>query len=230
MRAYRLIAKLCAVILLLIVSLGILGVSQMIAISDANSEYTRVVREEVARKVARMQALRSLTAGFFQVNRLCLIALIESDGIAFKTSEEYAARQLAALASEMDLLGNSSPADAEKFQEFKALTESYRGDVATFFKLLEEGHEADAKEFRLQRLRPEIEQINDLLGEAASSSNAQVTSRIEAMTRSSENLGVTGLIFSLWPFFVIIIALVVTAIVSLRYLASADLSSEIPVG
>ena len=32
MRAYRLIAKLCAVILLLIVSLGILGVSQMIAI------------------------------------------------------------------------------------------------------------------------------------------------------------------------------------------------------
>ena len=79
-------------------------------------------------------------------------------------------------------------------------------------------------------MRPEIEQINDLLGEAASSSNAQVTSRIEAMTRSSENLGVTGLIFSLWPFFVIIIALVVTAIVSLRYLASADLSSEIPVG
>ena len=226
MRAYRLIAKLSAVILLLIVSLGILGVSQMIAISDTNSEYTRVVREEVA----RLQALRSLTAGFFQVNRLCLIALIESDDTAFKTSEEYAARQLAALASEMDLLGNSSPADAEKFQEFKALTESYRGDVATFFQLLEEGHQADAKEFRLQRLRPEIEQINDLLGEAASSSNTQVTSRIEAMTRSSENLGITGLIFSLWPFFVIIIALVVTAIVSLRYLASADLSSEIPVG
>ena len=71
MRAYRLIAKLSAVIPLLIVSLGILGVSQMIAISDTNSEYTRVVREEVA----RLQALRSLTAGFFQVNRLCLIAL-----------------------------------------------------------------------------------------------------------------------------------------------------------
>ncbi len=225
MRAYRLIAKLCAVILLLIVSLGILGVSQMIAISDTNSEYTRVVREEVA----RMQALRSLTAGFFQVNRLCLNALIESDGTAFKTSEEYAARQLADLASAMDLLGDSSSADAREFQEFKALAESYRADVAAFFKLLEEDREADAKEFRLQRLRPEIEQINYLLGEAASSSNASVTSRIQAMTRSSEKLGVTGLIFSLWPFLVITIALAWTAIVSLRYLASADLSSEIPV-
>ncbi len=225
MRAYRLIAKLCAVILLLIVSLGILGVSQMIAISDTSSEYTRVVREEVA----RMQALRSLTAGFFQVNRLCLNALIESDGTAFKTSEEYAARQLADLASAMDLLGDSSSADAREFQEFKALAESYRADVAAFFKLLEEDREADAKEFRLQRLRPEIEQINYLLGEAASSSNASVTSRIQAMTQSSEKLGVTGLIFSLWPFLVITIALAWTAIVSLRYLASADLASEIPV-
>jgi len=109
------------------------------------------------------------------------------------------------------------------------LAESYRADVAAFFKLLEEDREADAKEFRLQRLRPEIEQINYLLGEAASSSNASVTSRIQAMTRSSEKLGVTGLIFSLWPFLVITIALAWTAIVSLRYLASADLSSEIPV-
>ena len=49
------------------------------------------------------------------------------------------------------------------------------------------------------------------------------------MTRSSEKLGVTGMIFSLWPFLVITIALAWTAIVSLRYLASADLSSEIPV-
>ena len=225
MRAYRLIAKLCAVILLLIVSLGILGVSQMIAISETNSEYTRVVREEVA----RMQTLRSLTAGFFQVNRLCLIALIESDSTALKTSEEYAARQLADLASAMDGFGDSSSADAWEFQELKALAESYRSDVAAFFKLLEEDREADAKEFRLQRLRPKIEQINYLLGESASTSNASATSRIEAMTQSSENLGVTGLMFSLWPFLVITIALAWTAIVSLRYLASADLSSEIPV-
>ena len=70
MRAYLLIAKLCGAMLLLMVSLGVLGISQMLTISDTNSAYTRLLHEEVA----RLQTLRTLTAGFFQVNRLCLNA------------------------------------------------------------------------------------------------------------------------------------------------------------
>ena len=224
MRAYRLIAKLCGAILLLMVSLGILGVSQMLALSDTNSEYARVVREEVA----KMQALRSLTAGFFQVNRVCLHSLIQPDSTASKTSAEYALRQLADLFRAMDDLSRSSPADGREIHELKAVAESYRTDVAAFFKLLEEGREADAKDFRLQHLRPKIERINEMLGQIASSSSADIRSKVETMTRTSSKFGTNILIFSLWPFLVIILALIWTAIVSLRFLASADVSTEIP--
>ncbi len=225
MRAYLLIAKLCGAMLLLMVSLGVLGISQMLTISDTNSAYTRLLHEEVA----RLQTLRTLTAGFFQVNRLCLNAIIQSGGEPPKIGSVQSAHQLASLVPQMELLDNSCAGDGLGFQELKSSVESYALEVAAFFKLLEEGREDEAKEFRLQKLRPRIEQINELLGQIASDSNSSVTLQIQDMTRSSEKLGTAGLLFSFWPFAVIIIALVWTAVVSLRYLATADTSSEIPV-
>ena len=225
MRTYRLIANLCAAILLLVVSLGILGVSQMLALSNTSSEYSRILREEVV----RLQSLRTLTAGFFQVNRLCLNSLIQSDPKSADAGAVGAAQLLGALSPHMELLANSGVAEGVAFQELKSSAQRYALDVAAFYKLLEEGRESDAREYRLQHLRPQIEKINELLGEIAGDMNSSITLQIQGMSDASEKRGATGLIFSLWPFVVIIVSLVWAGIVTLRYLASADLSSEIPV-
>lgn len=225
MSVYKLVAKLSAIIFALSVCLGILGVSQMIAISETNSEYSSLVQREMS----RMQALRLLTGGFFQVNRACLSALIDSKSENHLVLSNRADQSLGALLPELNTLKSTSRPNNPEIEELLTLTANYANEVARFFKILGDGNEVEAKEFRLNHLRPRIERINELLGQIASDSNTDLFDQIQKLNKDSSKAGILGLFISFWPFVVITVAILWTALISLKFLSSVDTTSELPI-
>lgn len=224
MSAYKLVAKLSLVIFVLSVCLGVLGVSQMVAISETNSDYSSLVRQEMS----RMQALRLLTGGFFQVNRACLSSLVDSSAENQLFFSRTAAQHLAALVPHLEALKTASHSSNPTLQELSSLTTTYSGEVNQFFKILGDGKELEAKEFRANHLRPRIERINEVLGQIASDSNSNISIQIQKLNKDSSKAGILGMFFSFWPFLVIIAAIFWTALISLKFLSTADVTSEIP--
>jgi len=177
-----------------------------------------------------MQALRFLTGGFFQVNRACLSALIDSKSGNHQVSSQTAAQLLGALLPQLDALEANSHVNNSALEELSSLTEIYTEDVSRFFKILRDGNESEAKEFRLNQLRPKIERINELLGQIASDSNTDLFDQIQKLNKDSSKAGILGLFISFWPFVVITVAILWTALISLKFLSSTDTTSELPFG
>lgn len=231
MRTHRLIANLCAAVLVLIISLGVLGVAQMVSVAKTNSQFAFLLSDEVS----RLQALRTLTAELFQVNRICVntLLLMSENGAATGSQIDAAAKRSAELlanqAKIMEIFQNSNLHDSMTFRELENGLKAYALDVGQFFEIVQRGDVEAARAYRLAKLRPKIDAINDLLGELSDAMGSTIAARSEIMSQAAKNRSVAVLLFSAWPFLVILISIIWIAIVTFRYLASADTASELPI-
>ena len=231
MRTHRLIVNLCAVVLLLIISLAGLGVAQMISVARTNATLSSLFGDELT----RLLALRSLTADLFQVNRLCLSTLIVLSDAEAPPGEEIAGsmrRSAALFENQAKILENlrvSNLSSSATFQELEIKIAAYGSDVGRFFEIAQGGDVEAARAFRLTRLRPAIDALNALLGEVSQEMGTSLQARTETLSDDASRRGVASLLFSGWPFLVILITIIWLATVLFRYLASVDETSELPV-
>jgi len=226
MKIHRLVAHLIAATLLLVLSLVILGISQLLAIRKADSEYSRMI----SREISRMEALQSITAGVSQINRLCLSALIPVPnaphpvpiGENAKKAGDIAVAQI----NNFKALNQSSP--STKIDAILAGMVSYESEVGTFFALHERGQIDEAKEFRLSRLRPAVENLNDQIGELVVEAKNEATLQSAITSRTTRTWSLTALAYSAWPLLLSVGIVIWISIAVFRYIANVDQGQELP--